>query len=50
MVPAAAEKVQTLDPARDIEDPIGGDARLYNDLAGKLQNLLKSRLQEVVLP
>ena len=49
-MPSAAEKVATLDPAGDIDDPIGGDATLYRDLASQLQSLIQKRLQEKVLP
>ena len=48
LVPSAAEKVATLDPAGDIDDPIGGDAELYKTLAGQLQALIERRLQEKV--
>jgi protein-tyrosine phosphatase len=48
LVPSATEKVATLDPAGDIEDPIGGDAALYKSLAGQLQTLIEKRLQEKV--
>ncbi|HWE93484.1 MAG TPA: Sua5/YciO/YrdC/YwlC family protein [Tepidisphaeraceae bacterium] len=50
LVPAASEKVATLDPNGDIEDPIGGDTALYRDLAGRLQTLIERRLQEKTLP
>lgn len=50
LVPSASAKVATLDPAGDIDDPIGGDAALYRDLAGQLQTLIERRLQEKVLP
>jgi L-threonylcarbamoyladenylate synthase len=46
MVPSAARKVSTLDPAGDIEDPIGGNAELYLDLAGELRRLIADRLRE----
>ncbi|HXE55677.1 MAG TPA: Sua5/YciO/YrdC/YwlC family protein [Tepidisphaeraceae bacterium] len=49
LVPSASEKVATLDPAGDIEDPIGGDVRLYQDLAGQLRKLIEKRLEEKVL-
>ena len=48
LVPSASEKVDTLDPAGDIDDPIGGDAALYKSLAGQLQTLIEKRLQEKV--
>jgi protein-tyrosine-phosphatase len=46
MAPSAAAKVSTLDPVRDIEDPIGGDAALYQDLAGQIEKLVDRRLKE----
>jgi protein-tyrosine phosphatase len=48
LVPSATEKVATLDPAGDIEDPIGGDVRLYQHLAGQLRDLIQKRLEEKV--
>lgn len=50
MVPPAAAKVQQLDPGREIDDPIGGDAELYNELAGQLWTLIDARLRERGLP
>jgi len=49
LVPAAVEKVSTLAPGRDIEDPIGGDEALYQELAGELQQLIENRLHETPL-
>ena len=48
LVPSATDKVATLDPAGDIEDPIGGDTALYKTLAGQLQTLIEKRLTEKV--
>jgi protein-tyrosine phosphatase len=48
LVPSATDKIATLDPAGDIEDPIGGDAALYKTLAGQLQTLIEKRLTEKV--
>jgi L-threonylcarbamoyladenylate synthase len=48
LVPSARSKVHTLDPERDIEDPIGGDVELYRELAGQLQGLIEKQLQEHV--
>jgi L-threonylcarbamoyladenylate synthase len=48
LVPSATEKVATLDPDRDIDDPIGGDVRLYQHLAGQLRDLIQKRLEERV--
>jgi hypothetical protein len=47
-VPSASEKVATLDPQGDIEDPIGGDVALYQRLAGELRTLIEQRLREKV--
>jgi len=49
LVPAAAEKTHTLDPEKDIEDPIGGDASLYRELAAELETLISRRL-DAILP
>jgi protein-tyrosine phosphatase len=49
LVPSATEKVSTLDPSGDIEDPIGSDVQTYQELAGQLQKLIQQRLQEDVL-
>lgn len=46
LVPSAAEKVATLDPDRDIEDPIGGDVELYESLAEHMRKLIEQRLTE----
>jgi hypothetical protein len=48
LVPAASEKTFTLDPDKDIEDPIGGDLSLYSELAGQLQGLIERQLNEHV--
>ncbi len=45
-VPAAADKTFTLNPEGDIEDPIGGDASLYQELAVQLKALIEKRLAE----
>ena len=49
LVPSAAEKTMTLDPSGDIEDPIGGDLSLYQQLAVQMRQLLEKRLQENVV-
>jgi protein-tyrosine phosphatase len=49
LVPSAAEKVATLDPEGDIEDPIGSDVAVYQDLAGQLRKLIERRLDEKML-
>ena len=33
----------TLDPGGDIDDPIGGDLSLYQNLAGQMQQLVEKR-------
>jgi protein-tyrosine phosphatase len=50
MTPAAEKKVQTLNGEKDIDDPIGGDAKLYNELARQLRALIETRLKERALP
>jgi len=50
LVPSAAEKVVTLDPDHDIDDPIGGDLSLYQTLASQLRTLIEHRLEERSLP
>lgn len=46
LVPSAAEKVTTLAPGREIDDPIGSDVGVYRELAGELQTLITDRLNE----
>jgi protein-tyrosine phosphatase len=46
LVPSASEKVQTLDPDGDIEDPIGSNVAVYRELAGQLMNFIDRRLDE----
>lgn len=46
--PQSAGKVRPLDEREDVEDPIGGDASLYRELAAHLSDLIKHRLDEVV--
>jgi protein-tyrosine phosphatase len=48
LVPSAAEKTTTLDPAGDIDDPIGGDTALYQKLAVELRTLVEKRLAEKI--
>jgi len=49
LVPSAADKVQMLNPEGDIEDPIGADVSVYRELAGQLQKLIETRLDEKLL-
>jgi protein-tyrosine phosphatase len=46
LVPSASDKVETLDPLGDIEDPIGSDLSVYKSLAGQLSILIEKRLDE----
>ena len=46
LVPGAMDKVSTLDPRGDIEDPIGGDQALYTSLAEELEKLIRTRFEE----
>jgi protein-tyrosine phosphatase len=48
LVPSASEKTKTLDPDKDVEDPIGGDLSLYQELAVELKRLIEKRLEETV--
>jgi protein-tyrosine phosphatase len=51
LVPSAAEKTATLDPKGDIDDPIGGDLKLYQSLAADMVKLIDQRIAEAdVLP
>ena len=44
MAPSAAGKTRMLDPSGDILDPIGGDLRLYEELAARLNDLIEKQL------
>jgi L-threonylcarbamoyladenylate synthase len=46
LVPSAADKTFLLDPAGDIDDPIGGDLSLYQELARQMKGFIEKRLQE----
>jgi protein-tyrosine phosphatase len=50
LVPAAAEKVSNLDPASEIEDPIGGDLSLYTEVAERIRGLIEQRLAQGIVP
>lgn len=49
LVPSAADKVTTLAPGREIEDPIGSDVAVYRSLAVELRELIEHRLNEMKL-
>jgi hypothetical protein len=38
--------VRLLDPAGDIEDPIGSDVTTYRNLAERMEGLIRARLHE----
>lgn len=44
LVPSASAKTVTLNPAGDIEDPIGGELSLYQSLAGQLNQLIQEQV------
>ncbi len=46
LVPSAMEKVIMLDPAGDIEDPVGADMATYRQVASQLKALIEQRLDE----
>jgi protein-tyrosine phosphatase len=50
LVPAAADRVSTLDPEGDIEDPIGGDVPLYMEVAERIRTLIEKRLAQGIVP
>jgi L-threonylcarbamoyladenylate synthase len=50
LVPASVDKVSPLDPERDIEDPIGSDLPVYNQVADLLKKLIEKRLAQTVVP
>jgi tRNA threonylcarbamoyl adenosine modification protein (Sua5/YciO/YrdC/YwlC family) len=50
LVPGAAERVSTLDPDADIEDPIGGDLPLYVEVAERIKKLIEQRLAHDIVP
>ncbi len=49
LVPSVADKVKTLNPDGDIEDPIGSDIAVYKTLATQLQSLIEKRLDELAI-
>jgi protein-tyrosine-phosphatase len=46
--PEAVEKIVALDPAGDIEDPIGQGQKAYDEVADRLRQLIPQRLQEML--
>jgi protein arginine phosphatase len=46
--PAAALKVQRLDPDGDLEDPSGQDLAEFVSLAARIQGLVRRRIAEMV--
>jgi protein-tyrosine phosphatase len=49
MLPQAAGKTYCLDPDGDIEDPIGNGLEAYLKCAGRIQRLVRWRLDEARL-
>jgi protein-tyrosine phosphatase len=48
-LPGSAGKVQRLDPAGDIDDPIGAGEAVYRQVADHLQEVIQKRMDELVL-
>ncbi len=48
LVPAAAARVELLDPNGAIADPIGGDAATYRQCADQIERAIDQRLEEVL--
>jgi protein-tyrosine phosphatase len=48
--PGDQAKIQRLDPAGDLEDPIGLGQEAYDALAQQLMELIPRRLKEVLVP
>lgn len=46
ILPRAMDKTFTLDPDRDIEDPIGGGSELYKTTARQIREALERRIDE----
>ena len=46
LVPAAAARVELLDPTGAVADPIGGGAEAYRRCAAHIEQLVKARQQE----
>jgi protein-tyrosine phosphatase len=49
LLPSAAEKTERLDPAGDVDDPIGSGEAVYRQVAEHLNALIKQRLDELAL-
>lgn len=49
LVPGAASRTERLDPDGEIEDPIGGDVGVYKACAGRIEQVLRQRLEEIEL-
>jgi len=49
LVPSASEKTVTLDPTGDIDDPIGGELKLYQALARHLSQLIDQHVVSKVV-
>ncbi len=49
LMPGAAAKTFRLDPLQDVEDPIGMSAAVYRQVAERLAELIRTRLDELAL-
>jgi len=50
LVPGAADRVSSLDPDGDIEDPIGGEVSLYTEVAARMKSLIEKRFSQGIVP
>lgn len=48
MAPSAASRIIPINPEGDVEDPIGGDLSLYQEVASSFQRLLKDRFEQTL--
>ena len=48
LVPSASEKTMMLNPAGEIDDPIGSDVTVYESLSHTMRDLIDQRLDEVL--
>ena len=46
----AEAKIQPIDPAGDVDDPIGMDQPVYDAVADRLSRVIPTRLREVLGP
>lgn len=48
MAPSAASRVIPINPDGDVEDPIGGDLSLYQEVASTFERLIKDRFEQTL--